>query len=97
MKGQFKVGEVCIGQNFLPPLEYNGMECVIVEALAVVDCYCAVTGDVLPAEPRYCVQWSNGKVWAVKPMYLRRKQPPAGEQSILRMFTAPSPREVEAA
>lgn len=28
---------------------------------------------------------------------LRRKQPPTGEESILRMFTSPAPREVEAA
>lgn len=97
MTGAFKVGEVCVGQNFIYDLAYNGTECVIIgefrERMSIYD-----SGDIT-VSPCYKVEWADGTITDVDHRNLRRKQPPTGLASILRMFdlTAPAPREVETA
>lgn len=99
MTGGLPVGTVCIGQNYIHHAERNGMECVVIGGLDVSDAVIARTGEVVRACATYEVEWSDGFIDNVQPRHLRRKQPPTGELSILRMFdlTAPVPREVEVA
>lgn len=94
MSGQFKVGEVLVGQNHIFDTSLNGMECTVVEGLEMRTSF--ATGVGLEEGMAYVVEWADGRVWDCDPRNLRRKQPPTGEESILRMFTAPAPREVEA-
>lgn len=94
MNGNFKVGEVCIGQNFNSYPEYNGMECVITGGLRMVAAK-TFTGSKLAADHRYMVQWANGLVSVIRPFYIRRKQPPSGELSILNMFVVAPPQRTK--
>lgn len=98
MTAGLKVGEVCIGQNFIISTEANGMECVIIGPLVLCECLVEPIGRWV-LDYRHLVRWSDGAIDNVPARNLRRKQPPAGEESILRMFdlTAPAQREVEAA
>lgn len=99
MTGPFKVGEVLIGQFIVLRPEYNGCECVVLEREAMRKGLHPLTGQMRESRRSYVVQWSDGYVCYISGQHLRRKRPPAGEESILRMFdvTAPAPREVEAA
>lgn len=83
----FKVGEVLVGQNITKMPQYNGAECVVIEGLKKRRHYC---GEVFS----YKVQWADGFIICVWPGHLRRKQPPAGEQSILDMFKLPVPKRI---
>lgn len=96
MSGQFKVGEVLVGQNFIHMPSYNGMECVVLAGLQMRRGFGMATREPLFGQ-MYRVQWANGYISSQFPRNLRRKQSPAGEESILRMFTAPAPSEVETA
>jgi hypothetical protein len=75
MRKLFKVGDVCIGQNFVRDLEYNGMECVVVGGLEVREWYRSDTGEG-GCDINYLVRWENGEVCCQQPFYLRAKQPP---------------------
>jgi hypothetical protein len=99
VSGPFKVGEVCIGQNFVNFPEYNGCECLIERPLQMFGGFNRRTGEWCAVEPSYFVRWADGAGSWVGRHNLRRKQPPTGEIAIMRMFdiTAPAPREVEAA
>lgn len=92
MKGQFKVGEVLVGQNYTIRTSRNGMECEVIAPLMLRQWH--FDGEV-PAGSGfvYEVRWADGHVNAAFPKNLRRKQPPAGEQSILRMLTQPMPKK----
>jgi hypothetical protein len=98
MTGPFKVGEVCIGQHFIMRPDRNGCECVVLTSARHMHVRCDTTGRP-HSGPMVEVRWADGWITNVMPSNLRRKRPPAGEESILRMFdvTAPAPREVEAA
>lgn len=77
MSAQFKVGDICVGQNLIYCPEINGMECTIVEGLEmrkwVLDN--GEKGESLT----YVVIWSDGERTAQAPHELRRKQPPKRE------------------
>lgn len=93
MEGQFKIGEVLVGQNFVICPEFNGCECVVVGALKMREGINVATG-LLATDLQYAVQWSTGKITNARPYLLRRKQPPAGEQSILAMFKVSRPKRI---
>lgn len=93
MSTQFKVGEVLVGQNFVNRIQRNGQECIVIEGLFVTDHWDDITGEKHGPEPMYRVEWPDGDQVLVRPRNLRRKHPPYGEQSILRMFTQPMPQK----
>jgi len=89
MSGQFKVGDICIGQNFIHHTEKNGMECEIIEKLAARLVYCRRTGEFEFGE-HYGVRWADGEETYQEPSQLRRKQPPiTGEAFIRALFDTP--------
>lgn len=92
MSGQFKVGEVLVGQNHIRNTEYNGMECIVTGELKMRR-FTYIGYTDLYEEMRYKVQWANGIITSASQFTLRRKQPPAGEQSIMDMFKRPAPRK----
>lgn len=74
----FKVGDVCIGQNYVLSTERNGLECEILEGLQ--DRFFRNNHtQSLEYGQAYLVRWSDGDVWAVKHYQLRKKQPPKRE------------------
>ena len=99
MSGPFKVGEVLVGVGFVVDIECNGLECVVERNYGLAPTHYIETGEDIGSHFVYLVRWVNGNTDNVCQPNLRRKQPPSGELSILRMFdlTAPAPREVEAA
>lgn len=97
MSGSFKVGEVLVGVNFITHPDRNDMECIVIGGLDVSDAILVRTGEVVRACATYEVEWADGFVDNVQPKNLRRKQPPTGLATVLAWFTAPAPREVEAA
>jgi hypothetical protein len=94
MSGQFKVGEVLVGQNHVKGIDRNGMECTVLGALSQRVCHHESVDESYIAM-RYHVVWADGMETHAAQNKLRRKQPPAGEQSVLDMFKLPAPREVE--
>jgi hypothetical protein len=90
MSGQFKVGEVLVGQNCRRLPQYNGMDCVVRAGLARMQTQHRFTGEIIEGY-FYMVVWSDGWESPARPDQLRRKQPPAGEQSVLDMFKLPAP------
>jgi hypothetical protein len=89
MGEQFKVGEICVGQNFINAQYRNGMECKIVGALKLRQSINSTSGKVRLLES-YLVQWADGDVTAQRPFFLRRKRPPTtGEDAIMALFNAP--------
>jgi hypothetical protein len=81
----FKVGEVCVGQNFVLDPKYNGVECVVDEPFGE---YVGIDRAGLPRRRiGYGVRWANGELSYVNPHNLRRKRPPTtGEELIIAMF-----------
>jgi hypothetical protein len=96
MTGAFRAGEVCIGQHFIMRADRNGCECVVLAAARHMHVRCDTTGR-RHAGPMVEIRWADGGETFVMPSNLRRKRPPSGEKSIMDQFTAPAPREVEAA
>lgn len=82
MSGQFKVGEVLVGQNLIEDTEYNGVECIV------------IVGPVPHVDLEgmgYEVEWvDRSRSWQY-PHTLRRKQPPSGEQRVMDWFKLPAP------
>lgn len=74
MNEQFKVGTICIGQNFTIATEYNNMECEIIGGLAMRGWKNSRTGES-GVDPCYDVRWANGKEMPMAPFHLRRKPP----------------------
>lgn len=70
----FKVGEICIGQNMIYTTQYNGMECTVTGELTVRAYKCRDTG-VRMHGVGYRVRWADGKVTFTKHHNLRRKPP----------------------
>lgn len=74
MNNVFKVGDVCVGQYFLTHTEYNGMECEVIEGLALRRWY---TDSGRAGEDLcYRVRWANGYVSSQQGYNLRPKRPP---------------------
>lgn len=77
MNPSFKIGAICIGQNFVQFPERNGMECEIIGELKERRGR-GPTGKLFAALS-YRVHWADGKVYAVRPRNLRLKKPPVRE------------------
>lgn len=73
MSEQFKVGEVCIGQNFTLDLDRNKMECEVLESAEYSIGIDSIGG--LHFGPAYFVRWADGQESSVAPCKLRRKPP----------------------
>jgi hypothetical protein len=76
--GQFKVGDVCVGQNFARNTDRNGVECEIL-ALDGVRESRGVSGVV---GTWWRVQWADGRVSNARTVNLRRKEPPKPAREI---------------
>jgi hypothetical protein len=89
MSAQFKVGDICVGQNFVVSKKRNGMECEVIGGLEwrrSINVTSLIERDILC----YMVRWADGGETCQAPIFLRYKNPPAtGEQSILALFDAP--------
>lgn len=74
---KFRVGDVCIGQNFEVDTERNGMECEVVAHLPEGGMFCNTRrdGKVLIEQNAYCVHWADGLVGWVAQHNLRKKPP----------------------
>jgi hypothetical protein len=70
MSGQFKVGDICIGQNHVIDTHLNGMECTVVQGVT----WGIPLGKREP-DHYVLVEWANGEKTASKPFHLRRKPP----------------------
>jgi hypothetical protein len=77
--GQFKVGDVCVGQNFEFNIERNGQEC---EVLRPMGRHAAVVQGHRVSGFWWRVRWSDGAETDVRPFNLRRKQPPKPAREI---------------
>lgn len=93
MEGQFKVGEVLVGQHFVRDTYRNGQECTVIGKLKIRSWYMPKTGEIRSGVT-YFVRWSDGHENCAWPEKLRRKQPPSGEQSILAMFKVSPPKRI---
>jgi hypothetical protein len=76
MRSPFKVGDVCIGQNFVRDIDRNGVECTIIGGLEPRNYLDFHSGETFLL---YCheVEWSDGLISSIQPKNLRRKQPPS--------------------
>lgn len=75
MSTQFKVGDACVGRGFVVDTDRNGLDCVILQGIAVRPTY----NRALDLESRfagYLVEWSDGAVAHVRPERLYLKRPP---------------------
>ena len=73
---QFKVGDICIGQNFINHAILNGMECQIIGGLE--SRHIRNKNNTYFAQ-RYRVKWSDGCITAAQHLHLRLKKPPRRE------------------
>ena len=73
----FKIGDVCVGQNFERATWRNGMECVVISDGFVSPAIEYVTGTQLPEEFGYMIRWSDGSQAHEPPRFLRLKRPPS--------------------
>ncbi len=98
MSAEFKVGDICIGQNHVIDVEYNGMECEVIMPFGLHAWHDLKTGAYGGVEAGYVVQWANGKVHICRPQNLRKKQPPRSAKAIMRaaILKAKQPVEVMA-
>lgn len=87
MSAGFKLGEVCVGQNFVHTVKRNGQECEIITSLAIRDYRDAATKEVRLGSVYY-VRWSDGSEHAAHPHQLRKKHPPRSAKSIMREVIA---------
>lgn len=84
---KFKVGDVCIGQNFTKHVEANGMECAVLDisypqGLRYVDSDVRKSLYLLPGTPVYQVLWADGLVDNCLGENLRLKRPPSWDKWI---------------
>lgn len=77
MSGQFKIGEIVVGQNFTVTTKYNGMEAEIIGGLEFRRA--RTSHGKLERGSMYRVQWADGKITSQFPHELRRKKPPKRE------------------
>ena len=90
MTNQFKVGDVCIGQNHFMHTQFNGMQCEVIGGLEFR--HGRLYGTLVPVnEFQYEVLWANGETTNALPYQLRLKRPPAqsGEDSIMSLLKQP--------
>lgn len=96
MSEQFKVGDICIGQNHITDVENNGMECTILS-----------DGSFYAGPNRhgryvsgvcFLVRWADGENRLAMLYTLRKKHPPRSAKSIMReaILKAQKPAKVPA-
>lgn len=73
---QFKVGDICVGQNFTNAVARNGMECTIIGGL---EWRTWQDGGSSGVDMLYLVEWDDGEISGQPHYQLRRKQPPKRE------------------
>ena len=73
MSRVFRIGDICIGQNFLDDVEYNGMECVVIGGLERRE-YLDQQADEDPIWS-YEIEWETRETSIVAPLCLRLKKP----------------------
>jgi hypothetical protein len=91
MNGQFSLGTICLGQNFVIELFRNDMECEIIGGLQTRQWRNWITGEI-GRSICYLVRWADGTDTCQSPHQLRRKPPKAkdtGEMRIRELFTKP--------
>jgi len=73
----FKIGDVCIGQNARWDFSRNGMECVIVGELELRTYW--TNSECTKSDTGMCyeVEWADGEIGCGRPDQLRLKKPPA--------------------
>jgi hypothetical protein len=96
MTAHLKVGMICILRNdphlTVPSAErYNGEEVEIIHGLAWTEFADGSAGYT------YDIRVPGGDEFCAFPHELIPKQPPTGLATVLEWFTAPAPREVDAA
>ena len=72
MTRMFQVGDICIGQNLVADVSYNGMECTIIAPLAVQTWQ--NDDGTLGQGFCYSVEWENGQQGYEFPSSLRLKR-----------------------
>jgi hypothetical protein len=80
MSAQFGIGTMVEGKNYIFWPELNGMQCSIVEGLAIRTGTCVKSG-VISTKPTYIVEWASGLVSLAAPYNLRRRKPPAADSN----------------
>ena len=91
MSEQFKIGDVCEGQNFVRSPDRNGMQCTIIGGLEIRRGRIPQTTESFECL-MYRVHWADDDITAQPPYNLRKKRPPAsdsGERSIMELFDRP--------
>lgn len=78
MNGPFKVGDICVGQNFVQSPELNGQECQITHPLGRFLTRDRVSGEIAMLSV-WGVQFSDGFNTHVEPHRLRLKRRPSDE------------------
>ena len=73
-KGIFKVGDICVGCNFVIDTELNGEECRILEGLQWREGIHQKTGEILKGW-KYKVEWGDGTIMHVYPNNLKQNPP----------------------
>lgn len=72
-----RIGDICVGQNFINDAEYNGEECTVID-FRPVNAVVPKTGEVRYGF-FYIVKWCNGEVSAQERHTLRLKDQPTPE------------------
>lgn len=91
MSAQFKVGDICIGQNFVVDTERNGMECTIIGSLATYQLI-LYNNELLYG---YECEGEDGLQFVCAPHNLRLKHPPRSAKSIMREVIAKAKKPLE--
>jgi hypothetical protein len=76
----FKVGDLCVGQNLVNEIEYNGVDCVIIEGLHFSAFHSEISG-VRGNAWGYMVRWADGDETFQQPHELRLKRPPSKDDA----------------
>ena len=93
---KYEMGVVYVWQNQIGEMAHlNGTECTVTSAPAVY--WCVIARAYIRGQKVDTPLSKPGYWYFASPGDLRRKQPPTGIVTVLAWFTAPAPREVEAA
>lgn len=85
MKNFYEVGRVYVWQNMPGSMAFlNGTECTVT---GPVECYQAANFYWYWGHPTDTI--ASGAAIMARPGFLRPKDPPAGERSVLALFTQP--------
>lgn len=100
---KFKIGDVCLGQNFHAYPEFNGVECEVlgVREQGGIYQHAFRRGLFVIVGPSYYVRWATtGKKYCVAERHLRKKQLPEeylGSWEEIEQLTGWNPTRTKAA